>query len=64
MRSYKGNWQFNKKISNFNKSQRGLKMTIRSCKNCKNLLKVNPEKHICKIAKVDITEIENCIFKD
>lgn len=39
-------------------------MKIKACKNCKNLQKVNVNKYICKIYKVNIEEIEECILKE
>ena len=39
-------------------------MNIKDCKICKNLLKVNNDKFICKILKINIEEIESCIFKE
>lgn len=39
-------------------------MKIKNCKNCKNLLKVNENKFICKILRTDIEEIETCMFKE
>lgn len=37
-------------------------MKTKQCSNCKNLLKVNEEKFICKILKTNIEEIEECNF--
>lgn len=37
-------------------------MKIKDCSICKNLLKVSENKFICKIYKVNIEEIEECIF--
>lgn len=39
-------------------------MKTANCKNCKNLLKVNEEKFICKVLKTNIEEVESCIFKE
>lgn len=39
-------------------------MKTKQCNNCKNLLKVNEDKFLCKILKINIEEVENCIFKE
>lgn len=39
-------------------------MKIKDCSKCKNLLKVNSDKFICKILKTNIEEVESCIFKE
>lgn len=39
-------------------------MKIKDCNKCKNLLKVNEGKFICKILKINIAEVECCIFKE
>lgn len=37
-------------------------MAVKHCSICKNLLKINENKFICKIYKINIEEREECIF--